>query len=319
MRARGIPVVFRKLLRGLIGEPPIPLHGGPPAWTVVAACIGAYAGALLVFGPVASAVLAAPVFIAAVILTGPLVAVAWLACLVVTITIVPVAELSRVGNGFDAPFVLISATILRAIVVTAVSSRTDHLHREAMLARRLDSVLEITERLANTHDRATLLRAIVDETLRGLDADATVLRLVKDDRLEVVAWAGLDDATAARLPVFSKGEAWFGEIAKTGTPWVVDDIRKATVGDRLRPLPGCFRVPWRHHRAAHPRGDGRRLIVRRDRRAPRLEAERCRVRCRPRHACRDRPRELRPHRPDGAASCTTERAPGGLGQAQPRE
>ena len=106
MRARAFPDVIRELLRGLIGEPPIPLRGGPPPWTVVAACIGAYAAALVVFGPVASAVLAAPVFIAAVILTGPMAAVAWLACLVVTITIVPVAELSRVGNGFDAPFVL---------------------------------------------------------------------------------------------------------------------------------------------------------------------------------------------------------------------
>ena len=112
-------------------------------------------------------------------LSGPLAVLAWLVSLAVTITIVPLDELSRTGNGFDGPFVLASATILRAIVVTAVSSRTEHLRREAMLARRLDSVLDITERLATTHDRATLLRAIVDETLRGLDADATVLRLVQ--------------------------------------------------------------------------------------------------------------------------------------------
>jgi diguanylate cyclase (GGDEF)-like protein len=227
-------------VRGLAGEPPIPLHGGPPAWVIVTALIGAYAAALAIFGPVASQVLAAPTFIAAVILSGPLAAAAWLASFVVTISMVPVAELSRIGNGVDAPFVLVSATILRAIVVTAVSSRTDHLHREAMLARRLDSVLEITERLANTHDRATLLRAIVDETLRGLEADATVLRLVQGDRLEVVAWAGLDDATAARLPVFGKGEAWFGEIARTGKPWVVDDAHRAAVGDAYERYRGVF-------------------------------------------------------------------------------
>jgi diguanylate cyclase (GGDEF)-like protein len=237
---RSAPAVFRELVRGLAGDPPITLRGGPPAWTIIAALIGAYAVALLTFGPIASAVLAAPVFIATVVLSGPVALVAWLVCLVVTITIIPFAELTRIGNGFDAPFVLVSATILRAIVVTAVSSQTDHLHREAMLARRLDSVLEITERLANTHDRPTLLRAIVDETLRGLEADATVLRLVQGDRLEVVAWAGLDDATAARLPVFSKGEAWFGEIARTGKPWVVNDAQRAAIGDAYDRYRGVF-------------------------------------------------------------------------------
>ncbi len=239
-RARSASAVFRELVVGLAGEPPIMLRGGPPAWAIIAALIVAYAAALLAFGPVASAVLAAPVFIAAVVLSGPVALFAWLVCLVATITIVPLAELLRIGNGFDAPFVLISATILRAIVVTAVSSRTDHLHREAMLARRLDSVLEITERLANTHDRATLLRAIVDETLSGLDADATVLRLVKGDRLEVVAWAGIDDATAARLPVFTKGESSFGEIARTGKPWVVDDAQRAALGDVYERFRGVF-------------------------------------------------------------------------------
>ncbi len=194
-----------ELFRGMVGEPPIALRGGPPAWLVVAILIGGYAAALVLYGPVASIVLAAPMFVAAVVLSGPLTALAWLACLVATVVIVPAAELGQSGNGFHAQLILMSATILRAIVVTAVSSRTDHLRRLAMLARRLDSVLEITERLANTHDRATLLRSIVDETLHGLDADATVLRLVRDGRLEVVSWAGMDDETAARLPDLRPG------------------------------------------------------------------------------------------------------------------
>jgi diguanylate cyclase (GGDEF)-like protein len=232
--------MFRELVRGLAGEPPIPLRGGPPAWILVAGLIGAYGLALAAFGPAASEVLAAPTFIAAVVLSGPLAAVAWLACLIVTIAIVPVAELSRTGNGFDAPFVLASALILRAIVVGAVSSRTDHLRRGAMLARRLDSVLKIAERLATTHDRATLLRAIVDETRRGLEADATVLRLVSEERLEVVAWAGIDEAVATRLPVFSQGESWFGEIARSGQPWVVDDARNAELGTMYDRYSGVF-------------------------------------------------------------------------------
>jgi diguanylate cyclase (GGDEF)-like protein len=240
LRTRSATAVFRELVRGLTGEPPIPLRGGPPATVVVAVLIGVYAGALAAFGPVASEVLAAPTFIAAVILSGPLAAVAWLASLAVTIAIVPFAELSRTGNGFDAPFVLASAMVLRAIVVAAVSSRTGHLRREAMLARRLDSVLKIAERLAATHDRATLLRAIVDETHRGIDADATVLRLVHDDRLEVVAWAGMDDATAARLPVFGQGESSFGEISQGGQPWVVDDSRRAAVAPEYARYTGVF-------------------------------------------------------------------------------
>jgi diguanylate cyclase (GGDEF)-like protein len=218
--------MFRDVVRGFAGEAPISLKGGPPAWTLVAVLIGVYAVALAAYGPGASKILAVPAFIAAVTLSGPLAVVAWTISLALTVSIVPLAELPRFDNGLGAPFVLLSAMILRGIVVAAVSSRTVHLRREALLARRLDSVLEITERLAVTRDRAMLLRAIVDETLRGLDADATVLRLVNGDRLEVVAWAGIDEATAMGLPVFSPGESWFGEIARTGQPWVVDDVRK---------------------------------------------------------------------------------------------
>jgi len=232
--------VFSELARGLIGEPPIALLGGPPATAVVAALIAVYAAALAAFGPVASEVLAAPTFIAAVVLSGPLAAAAWLASLAVTVAIIPFADLSRTGNGFDAPFVLASALVLRVIVVAAVSVRTDHFRREAMLARRLDSVLQIAQRLATTLDRTALLRAIVDETHRGIGADATVLRLVHDDRLEVVAWAGMDDAMAARLPVFNQGESWFGEISQSGRPWVVDDSRRAAVAPIYDRYAGVF-------------------------------------------------------------------------------
>jgi diguanylate cyclase (GGDEF)-like protein len=232
--------VFRELWRGLIGEPPIALLGGPPATAVVAVLIAVYAAALAAFGPVASEVLAAPTFIAAVVLSGPLAAAAWLASLAVTVAIIPFADLSRTGNGFDAPLVLASAVVLRVIVVAAVSVRTDHFRREAMLARRLDSVLQIAQRLATTLDRTALLRAIVDETHRGIGADATVLRLVHDDRLEVVAWAGMDDAMAARLPVFSQGESWFGEISESGRPWVVDDSRRAAVAPIYDRYTGVF-------------------------------------------------------------------------------
>ena len=70
---------------------------------------------------------------------------------------------------------------------------------EAELAERLDTVLGIAERLAASHDREELFRTIVDETQRALRADATTIRILRDDRLEVAAWAGLpDDVAAAR-------------------------------------------------------------------------------------------------------------------------
>jgi diguanylate cyclase (GGDEF)-like protein len=98
-----------------------------------------------------------------------------------------------------------------------------------VLADRFARVLEIAERLAETHDRQALLRAIVHEAVVGLGADATVLRLLRADRLEVVAWSGMDDATAAALPVLGPDEGWFGEIVRTGRPWVIDDIAAAEV------------------------------------------------------------------------------------------
>src|ERR1700693_6255172 len=64
---------------------------------------------------------------------------------------------------------------------------------EAELAERLDNVLEIAGRLAASHDRTELFRMIVEETNRALRTDATTIRILRDDRLEVVAWAGLSD------------------------------------------------------------------------------------------------------------------------------
>ena len=61
---------------------------------------------------------------------------------------------------------------------------------DAALAARLDAVLGIAERLAASHEREDLFRTIVDETLRALRVDHVTIRLVHEDRLQVVAWAG---------------------------------------------------------------------------------------------------------------------------------
>ena len=96
---------------------------------------------------------------------------------------------------------------------------------EAELAERLDTVLGIAGRLAASHDRAVLFRTIVDETNRVLSADATTIRTLRDDRLEVTAWAGLPDEVARRLPVFGRDEGWVGEVLRSGHTLAFPDVR----------------------------------------------------------------------------------------------
>ena len=66
---------------------------------------------------------------------------------------------------------------------------------------------------------------IVDETRRGLRADASTIRMLRDDRLEVTAWSGLPDDVAGRLPVLRRDEGWVGEVLRTGHVLAFADIR----------------------------------------------------------------------------------------------
>ncbi|MEA2630837.1 MAG: hypothetical protein QOE66_1056 [Chloroflexota bacterium] len=96
---------------------------------------------------------------------------------------------------------------------------------EAELAERLDTVLGIAGRLAASHERADLFRMIVDETKRVLRADATTIRVLRDDRLEVAASAGLPDGVATRMPVLRRDEGWVGEVLRTGHVLAFTDVR----------------------------------------------------------------------------------------------
>lgn len=99
---------------------------------------------------------------------------------------------------------------------------------EAELAQRLDTVLDIAGRLAASHDRSELFRMIVDETKRALRADATTIRILRDDRLEVAAWAGLSDDLARRLPILGRDDGLIGEVLRSGQVLAVPD----TLADR---------------------------------------------------------------------------------------
>jgi diguanylate cyclase (GGDEF)-like protein len=97
---------------------------------------------------------------------------------------------------------------------------------EAELAERLDTVLNIAERLAASHDRSELFRTIVDETRRALRVDYVTIRILEDDRLVVAAWAGLPDDVALALPAFGVGEGWVGEVLQTGQVAAWSDARE---------------------------------------------------------------------------------------------
>ena len=112
-----------------------------------------------------------------------------------------------------------------APVESRTASRPDTRALEIELAERLDSVLGIAERLASSHDRQDLFRTIVDETSRALRADATTIRILHDDRLEIAASAGLPDDVVSRLPVFHRDEGWVGEVLRTGRVLAWPDVR----------------------------------------------------------------------------------------------
>jgi diguanylate cyclase (GGDEF)-like protein len=226
----GLSRVVRDLVRGMVGDPPIAAGAGWRGPVLVVVLLVFYAGLLETFGTPAVSVLRLPLFVAAVLLSGRLTVLALIAGVATALTFLPTAGTPGWHAPLEVPGIVISAIVLRGIVVAAVASRTRHLLAEASLSQRFDGILGIASRLTTTHDRQALLHTIVDEALSELNADATVLRIVRGGRLEVAAWAGMSDATAARLPVFGPGEGWYGDIATTGKPWVVNDAAEEEVG-----------------------------------------------------------------------------------------
>ena len=93
------------------------------------------------------------------------------------------------------------------------------------LAGRLDTVLGVAARLVASHDRQELFHMIVDETMRTLRADTATIRILRGDRLELTAWAGISDDVARQLPAFRQDEGWPGEVIRTGRAIAWHDVR----------------------------------------------------------------------------------------------
>jgi diguanylate cyclase (GGDEF)-like protein len=123
---------------------------------------------------------------------------------------------------------------------------------ETELAERLDIVLGIAERSAATHDRLEVFRSIVDATLRVLRVDYVTIRVLRDDRLHVAAWAGCSDELAAALPVLGRDEGWVAEVLRTGRVVAWTDVRTdPTFGaeryDGIIDIAGDLIAPLIHH------------------------------------------------------------------------
>ena len=120
---------------------------------------------------------------------------------------------------------LVDGAVAAALRSAAPSTRVLTPTREAILAARLDSLLGIARRLTESLDMDAVCRTIVDEASRGLAADATTIRVLRAGRLEPVAWSGMTDETAARLPVIGVQEPWFRELVAARGPRPTVDVR----------------------------------------------------------------------------------------------
>ena len=113
-------------------------------------------------------------------------------------------------------------------------------------------LLEVAERLSTSFDRADLQRIVVDAAKALTGADLILLRTIRGDTLDLVGWAGFDDATAAALAPLTTREPWLRDALAAGRAWVCDDVKalqKKSWTDRFGgglPIRGDVFVPLIH-------------------------------------------------------------------------
>jgi diguanylate cyclase (GGDEF)-like protein len=159
------------------------------------------------------------------------------------------------GDGSTRPSLVAQSIPQEVDEAPDAAGPSPHADLESELAKRLDSVLGIAERLAATHDRQDLFRTIVDETKRALRVDYVTIRILRDERLHIAASAGLPDDVAAALPVIESDEDRASEVLRTGRVSAWRDVRSGDgghargerggvefVGDLIAPLTHHERV-----------------------------------------------------------------------------
>ncbi len=122
----------------------------------------------------------------------------------------------------ELSILIVAAIALRAAILRAAAATARQAAHEVLVTDRLQAVLGIAERLTTTLDRDAILRTIVTEVHRALDAEGTTIRILGEDGAAVVASAGIPDEVVARLPVLAPDEGWFGDLVRDRRP-IVDD------------------------------------------------------------------------------------------------
>jgi diguanylate cyclase (GGDEF)-like protein len=129
------------------------------------------------------------------------------------------------ASSAEIAILVVAALGLRIAVARLVTTEAAKAARDAHVRDRMQAVLGIAERLTRTFDQVEIFRTIVAEALRVLEADGATIWILRGELLEVVAWAGLDDDVARRLPAVRPDEGWFADVFRTHRPWVCDDVR----------------------------------------------------------------------------------------------
>jgi diguanylate cyclase (GGDEF)-like protein len=74
-------------------------------------------------------------------------------------------------------------------------------------------------------DPVDLHQTVVDAASSLTGADMVLLRTIRGDALDLVGWAGFDDARAAALAPLTTHEPWLRAALAAGRAWVCDDVK----------------------------------------------------------------------------------------------
>ena len=218
-------------VRAFVGDAPIAL-AAPLSGPIVVIAFGlAYLIALGSAGLDAIALLGAPSFAAAVLLSGGLAAIVWSIGLTATLVVLgPVDAAAASSEIAQALIIVASAVSLRAVVILAVTSRTDALNDEARLAEQRAAQLSVLQaasaRLSRANGVEAIGRAIVEETRRFIDYHNARVYLIEDDAVVPFAFEGSVGAyeqVDLSLLRCRLGEGFTGWVAQHGLPLVVGD------------------------------------------------------------------------------------------------
>jgi diguanylate cyclase (GGDEF)-like protein len=91
---------------------------------------------------------------------------------------------------------------------------------------RYQSLLGVAERLSTSFNRPDLYRTVINATADLTGAQIVLLRSIRGDVLDLVAWRGVDDAVANGMPMLSTGEGWLLDAFAAGRAWVCDDVEQ---------------------------------------------------------------------------------------------